>query len=502
MTYDVVVIGGGAAGLSAALMLVRSRRPVVVIDSGRPRNTPAAAVHGYLTRDGMPPRDLVAAGRAEVAGYGGQFIDGTVTAVRPGFEVDVDVDGRTLTARRLVVASGVVDELPDVPGLAGRWGRDVVHCPYCHGWEVRDQVIGILGTSEMAVHQALLFRQLSDSVVLLRHTAPPLTFEQTLQLAGRGIRVVPGTVTGLDIADDRLTGARLADGTSVPLQALAVTTRLRASATALAPLGLAAVDHPTGIGTYLPADPTGRTEVPGVWVAGNVTDPLGQVVTAAAAGARTGAAVNADLVAEEATEAAAHHDVFTAQFWDERYRAADRVWSGNPNPHLITTAAGLPPGDALDVGAGEGADAVWLASRGWRVTGVDVSGVALEKAAGHARDAGVEVTWERADVRGWDPAPRRYDLVSVQFMQFPRPALDEVHRRLAAAVRPGGTLLIVGHHPDSHGHHHLADRMFTAEEAAPALDPADWEIRVTSPEREMSNGETARDAVLRAVRRR
>ena len=500
MTYDVAVIGGGAAGLSAALMLVRSKRSVVVIDGGQPRNAPAAGVHGFLTRDGVPPRDLVAAGRAEVAGYGGQFIDGTVTAVRPGFEVDVD--GRTLTARRLVVASGAVDELPDVPGLGERWGRDVVHCPYCHGWEVRDQVIGILGTSEHAVHQALLFRQLSDSVVLLRHTAPPLSFEQTLRLAARGIRVVPGTVTGLEITDDRLAGARLADGTSVPLQALAVTTRLRASTTALAPLGLTAVDHPMGIGTYLPADPTGRTEVPGVWVAGNVTEPMAQVVMAAAAGARTGAAVNADLIEEEADAAAERHDVLTAQFWDERYRAADRVWSGNPNPHLVTTVAELPPGEALDVGAGEGADAVWLASRSWRVTGVDISGVALAKAAGHARDAGVEVTWERADVREWDPAPRRYDLVSVQFMQLPRPVLDELHRRLAAAVRPGGTLLIVGHHPATHGHHHLGDRMFTAEDAAAVLDPEDWDIAVTSPERETSNGDTARDAVLRAVRRR
>lgn len=293
--------------MSAALMLVRSRRSVVVIDGGEPRNAPAAGVHGFLTRDGTPPRALVAAGRAEVAGYGGQFIDGTVTAVRPGFEVDVD--GHTVTARRLVLASGVVDELPDVPGLRERWGRDVVHCPYCHGWEVRDKLIGVLGTSGMAVHQALLFRQLSDSVVLLRHTAPPLTFEQNRQLAARGIRVVPGMVTGLQIADDRLVGARLADGTTVPLQALAVSSRLRVSAGMLEPLGLSAVEHPMGTGTYIPADPTGRSEVPGVWVAGNVADPMAQVIAAAASGARAGAMVNADLVAEEANDAAANLDI-------------------------------------------------------------------------------------------------------------------------------------------------------------------------------------------------
>jgi len=508
MRYDVVVIGGGAGGLSAALMLVRSRRTVAVIDDGQPRNAPADGVHGFLTRDGMPPGDLVAAGRAEVAGYGGVFIDGTVSAVRPGFEVDVD--GRTLTARRLVVASGVVDELPDVPGLRERWGRDVVHCPYCHGWEVRDQVIGVLGTSEMAVHQALLFRQLSGSVVLLRHTAPPLDFGQTLQLAARGIRVVPGTVTGLELADDRLAGVRLSDGTTVPLQVLAVSTRLRARAALLEPLGLTAVDHPMGIGTYLPTDASGKTEVPGVWVAGNATDPMGQVVMAAASGARVGAVVNADLVAEEADAAAAEHDFFTEDFWDERYRAADRIWSGNPNPHLVAVADELAPGDALDVGAGEGADAVWLAGRGWAVTGVDVSGVALRKAAAHARDAGVEVTWERADVREWDPAPRRYDLVSAQFMHFPRPVLEVLHRRLAAAVRPGGTLLIVGHHPDDHHtaarRRHLPDLGFTAEDVAAPLDPDGWDVSVNTPEREVKDPDgntiTVRDVVLRAVRRR
>jgi thioredoxin reductase/protein-L-isoaspartate O-methyltransferase len=464
-------------------------------------------VHGFLTRDGLPPRDLVAIGRAEVAGYGGQFIDGTVTAVRPGFEVDVN--GATVTARRVVIASGVVDELPEVPGLRERWGRDVVHCPYCHGWEVRDRVIGVLGTSELAVHQALLFRQLSDSVVLLRHTAPPLTFEQSLHLAARGIRVVPGTVTGLEIADDRLVGARLSDGTTVALQALAVTSRLRVADSAFAPLGLVAVEHPAGIGTYFPADQTGRTEIPGVWVAGNVNDPMSQVVIAAAAGARTGAVVNADLVAEEADAAAARVDFFAEEFWDERYRAADQLWSGNPNPHLVTTVAGMPTGDALDVGAGEGADAVWLASQGWKVTGVDVSGVALGKAAAHAREAGVEVTWERVDVRQWDPPRGRYDLVSAQFMHFPRPVLEDVHRRLAAAVRQGGTLLIVGHHPADHehgqGHDHRRELMFTAQDAAASLDPAEWEISVTSPSREATdpdgNVRTIVDAVLRAVRR-
>jgi thioredoxin reductase len=141
MTYDVIVIGGGAAGLAGATALLRSRRSVLVVDGGEPRNAPADGVHNFLTRDGTPPSELLAAGRAEVLGYGGEVVHGSVVAVDPGFRVRLD-DGRTLSARRLLVATGLADELPDVPGLAQRWGRDVLHCPYCHGWEVRDRAVG------------------------------------------------------------------------------------------------------------------------------------------------------------------------------------------------------------------------------------------------------------------------------------------------------------------------------------------------------------------------
>jgi thioredoxin reductase len=138
--YDVVIVGGGAAGLSAGLALSRARRSVLVVDAGTPRNAPAGHVHNYLTRDGIPPAELLAAGRAEVTGYGGEILSGSVNSADPlddGFQVTL-TDGRVLLARRLLVTTGLVDELPDVPGLTERWGRDVLHCPYCHGWEVRD----------------------------------------------------------------------------------------------------------------------------------------------------------------------------------------------------------------------------------------------------------------------------------------------------------------------------------------------------------------------------
>ncbi|NLU70602.1 NAD(P)/FAD-dependent oxidoreductase [Streptomyces sp. HNM0574] len=311
--YDVVVVGGGAAGLSAALTLTRARRSVAVIDAGAPRNAPAEGVHGLLALDGLPPAELLARGRAEVRGYGGLLVDGEVTAVTrvtgraPGpevpaaFEVTL-ADGRTLPARRLLVTTGLVDELPDVPGLRERWGRDVLHCPYCHGWEVRDRPVGVLATGPMATHQALLLRQWTADVTLFAHTTPP-DAEQAEQLAARGIRVVPGEVTALETEDDRLTGVRLADGTVVAREAVVVAPRMRARADLLDRLGLRPVAHPSGVGDHIPVDATGATEVPGVWAAGNVSDPVAQVGPAAAAGTGAAARINADLVAEETRRA-------------------------------------------------------------------------------------------------------------------------------------------------------------------------------------------------------
>ncbi len=310
--HDVVVVGGSAAGLSAALTLARVRRSVLVLDGGRPRNARAGHVHGFLTRDGMPPAELAAAGRAEVAGYGGTVRDADVVAVRRvdgpaiGFEVDLD-DGSSVRARRVLFATGIVDELPDVPGLAERWGRDVLHCPYCHGWEVRDQAVGVLAAGPMSVHQALLFRQLTEDVTVFLHTAPDLSDEHWEQLAARGIAVVVGEVVGLEVSGDRLTGVRLAEGTVFPVQALVVAPRMTARAELLDGLGVQTADLDMGgqvVGTFVPAaDPMGRTAVPGVWVAGNVTDLSAQVVAAAAGGVRAGAGINADLVAEETRSA-------------------------------------------------------------------------------------------------------------------------------------------------------------------------------------------------------
>jgi thioredoxin reductase (NADPH) len=302
--YDVVVVGGGAAGLGGALALVRSRRSVLVIDEGTPRNAPAEHVHNYLTRDGVPPAELYALGRAEVTGYGGEVRTGTVTAVTPhegGFEVRT-ADGTAVRARRLLVTTGLADQLPDVQGLAERFGRDVLHCPYCHGWEVRDRAIGVLATGGMAIHQAMLFRQLSDDVTLFLNGGLEPTEEQWEQMAARDISVVLGKVTAVEVVDDQLSGVRLDGGRVIPCRALVVQPYATARAGFLDGLGLKPVEveaNGVSMGTAVPSEPGGKTAVPGVWVAGNVADPRAQVITSAAAGLTAAAAINYDLIEEE-----------------------------------------------------------------------------------------------------------------------------------------------------------------------------------------------------------
>lgn len=298
--YDVVVIGGGAAGLSGALTLSRARRSVLVVDAGEPRNAPAGHVHNYLGREGTPPAELYDIGRGEVAGYGGTVVSGRVVALQRedgGFRVELD-GGAPVRARRLLLATGLTDDLPDLPGVAERWGSTVLHCPYCHGWETRDRAVGIVSTGPMGVHAATLWRQWTDDVVLFVHTGAEPTEAELERLTARGIRVVRGQVRGLEGDAD----VRMADGELVARDAVVVATRMVANAELVAGLGATPVPMEMNgavVGTHLTADPTGRTEVPGVWVAGNAGDLSAQVIVAAAQGLRAGAMINADLIEED-----------------------------------------------------------------------------------------------------------------------------------------------------------------------------------------------------------
>ena len=194
--FDVVVIGGSAAGLSAALVLSRARRNVLVVDSGAPRNAPAAHMHGFLSRDGLPPGRPARHRTRRGDGLRGHCPrrrgHRAAASGSDGFSVLL-ADGQRFTARRLLVATGLRDELPDIPGLRERWARDVLHCPYCHGHEVRDQQLGVLGGSPDAVRYAQIIRQWSDDVVLFT-PAGALTADERAQLVARSIEIVEGTV--------------------------------------------------------------------------------------------------------------------------------------------------------------------------------------------------------------------------------------------------------------------------------------------------------------------
>ncbi|MFJ9782554.1 NAD(P)/FAD-dependent oxidoreductase [Amycolatopsis sp. NPDC101161] len=311
-TVDAVVIGGGAAGLNGALILARSRRSVVVIDSGSPRNAPAEAVHGFIVFDGTPPAEILRRGREQVRQYGGRVVQGEVVSAEPAVPAaDGDLrftvtlaDGRSITARRILVATGLTDVLPDVPGLAQHWGHSVVHCPYCHGWEVRDEPIGVLATGPASVGHALLFRQLTEDLTYFTH-GTDLDEDSRARFAARGIRVVDTPVAEVvDDEDGALAGVRLADGQVVPRRVLAVGPQMQARTRGLEGLGLPVRDLPNpNVGRGFVSGLAGITEVPGVWVAGNATDPAAQVGASAAAGALAGADINKMLAIADADAA-------------------------------------------------------------------------------------------------------------------------------------------------------------------------------------------------------
>ncbi|WP_320772850.1 NAD(P)/FAD-dependent oxidoreductase [Streptomyces sp. CRN 30] len=302
-TFDVIVIGGGSAGLSAALTLGRARRRTLVVDAGEPRNAPAAHMQGYLSRDGMSPAEFLAVGREEIAAYGVELVRDRAVSVSENaggtkgedFAVEL-AGGRTVRARRLVVTTGLKDELPAVPGVAERFGRDVLHCPFCHGWEVRDERFGVLASGPTSAHQALMVSGWSDDVTLFLHhvNESELSDQDLRRLAAAGVKVVPGEVAELVVEDDRVTGVRLADGSAHARSVLFVAPRAVPRTGLLEQLGAELTETP--FGSYPVVDATGLTSVPGVWTAGNARGFGEQVVHAASGGYRAATAIVGDLI--------------------------------------------------------------------------------------------------------------------------------------------------------------------------------------------------------------
>ncbi len=445
---DVVVIGGSAAGLAAALQLTRQRRSVLVVDDGTPRNAPATHMHGYLGSEGEPPSELTRRGRDEVRRHGGEILTGrarTVARLDDGrFRLEVG-GGHSIVARRVLAATGLIDELPEIDGLAEHWGGDVVHCPFCHGFEVRDQRIVQIVTAPLGLHSAPLFRHLSDRYTLVVHEPAGVDDAALDRFVSGGSDVVRTAVHQIVTGHDgRIAGVELVDGTTIDADAVVVTTRFRARADVFADLGLSTTPHMTGMGDTVEIDVTGETSVPGLYAAGNLTDPSMQVLHAAAHGSRVGAMIAFGL-ADEDLQAAARPSGDAAD-WEHRYGGDIAMWSGNPNGTLVNEATSLTPGRVLDVGAGEGGDAVWLAEQGWAVTATDISSGALARVAAEAERRGLTVEClqrDGNDVDAFDTAA--FDLVSMQYGSIHRTPDGRALRNLLGAVAPGGTLLVVGH---------------------------------------------------------
>ncbi|MGO2152177.1 MAG: FAD-dependent oxidoreductase [Microbacterium gubbeenense] len=517
--WDVIIVGGGAAGLSAALMLGRSRRRTLVIDTGSPRNRFAAHMHGVLGNEGSSPADLIERGRTEAAGYGVEFLADAVERVdETGDGVRVTLrDGDPLDARALIVASGLVDDLPDVPGLAERWGKSVLHCPYCHGWEVRGQRLAILATSPLGLHHAQLVRQWTDDLTVFTADIGPMDDETIHRLRSRGIRLIASPVTEVLGDGDQVTGVRTADGHVTELDAIFTAATLRPRDEFLQHLDLKRTENP--MGNFLATDEMGQTSSSRIWAVGNVTNAGANVPMSIGAGASAGAVVNMALVTEDfdraVAEAESAPDMAPADYWEHRYAGPEHMWSGRVNKVVSDVASGLTPGRSLDLGCGEGGDAIWLAKNGWTAAGIDISASAIGRARTAAHAAGLtddQISFAARDLSAFDEAGQ-YDLVTASFLHSPvELARGDILRAAADLVAPGGHLLITSHASSppwaEHSEHHTPHFLSPEEEfAALDLSPDEWtalavEVRPRETTDPHGNPATIDDSVILLRRER
>jgi thioredoxin reductase/SAM-dependent methyltransferase len=530
--WDVVVVGGGAAGLSAALMLGRAQRRTLVVDAGQPRNRLSPHLHGALGHEGIDPAELLHRGREEVTSYGVEVLVGEVVEVANtsnGLVAALN-DGTRLTARALIVATGLTDDLPKIPGLAEHWGTGVLHCPYCHGWEVREKRLGVLAMPPMGLHQAQLIRQWSSNVVVFTAALGTLDEAHRSRLRSRGIRLVDDPVIEVMGESGVLKAVRTAHGEVIEVDAIFTAGAAKPHDGFLASLDLARAENP--LGTFLAVDQTGKTSHDRIWAIGNVVTPGANVPMSIAAGSLTGGAVNMALVTEDFDHAApgiehgAPHggSVSPSAYWEGQYAESQRRWSGGVNSTMAALVSGLPAGDALDLGCGEGGDAAWLAEQGWRVTAVDISPTAVARGGLVAKARGLadRITWIAHDLATWSTS-ERFDLVTASFfhstVELPR---TEILRRAAGQLRTGGHLLIVSHvfeseqdippwawrhREEGHADPHSVLLTPAQEVAELDLDPAGWEVvRTEIRSREASGPDGAETATVKdgvvLVRRR
>lgn len=292
MMFDAVVVGGSYAGQSAALQLARARRKVLVVDSGKRRNRFADESHGFLTQDGVDPGEIAARARSQLLKYPNvEWRDGVVDKAAGSADAfSLSIAGETLAARRLVLAMGVADELPPVPGLSERWGKSVFHCPYCHGYELNEGRIGVLGVVPMSLHHALMLPDWGQTTFFLNE-AFELDADQLGQLQARGVTLERTPVK-------RISGARadieLADGRVISLDGLFTATHTSVSSPVAGQLGCAFEEGP--LGAFIRTDGMKATSVPGVFACGDAARAAGTVAWAVGDGAMAGAAAHRSLM--------------------------------------------------------------------------------------------------------------------------------------------------------------------------------------------------------------
>lgn len=300
MNYDVIIIGGSYAGLSAALVLGRSLRRVLVIDTGKPCNRRTPHSHGFLTRDGETPTQLAAIAREQVSLYPTvSFKAGTATSahqIAGGFRVRTD-DGESYEGRKLMLATGLLDVMPDIPGFADCWGRSVLHCPYCHGYEVHSQPLGVLANGETGYEMATLIQQWSRQLTLFTNGPSTLTDEQQRVLAQLDIPIVETPLAAIEHTDGFLTALVLADGSRVTPTALFARVPLLQTSDIAQQLGCELTDQ-----TFVKVTGTGETTVPDVFAVGDATTMMRQVAVAVASGVKTGAWINRVLITDDVTQ--------------------------------------------------------------------------------------------------------------------------------------------------------------------------------------------------------
>ncbi|KGB93874.1 NAD(P)/FAD-dependent oxidoreductase [Burkholderia cepacia] len=295
--HEVIVIGGSFAGLSAAMQLARARRRVLVIDAGRPRNRFAEHAHGFFGQDGKPPAQIVAEASAQLAAYPTvQRVDGEVRTAERGADGRFDVtlaDGRHASADRLILATGIRDELPALPGLAERWGISVLHCPYCHGYEVGGQRLGVLATHPLSVHQAILIPDWGPTSWFTQGVVEANEEEAAL-LAARGVRIERSPVVEILGDAPHIDALRLADGQVVPIDALFIGARTTMASELAQQLGCAFDEGP--LGPAIRVDTWKQTSVAGVYAAGDASSLMTNATFASASGVAAGVSAHRSLI--------------------------------------------------------------------------------------------------------------------------------------------------------------------------------------------------------------